>query len=43
MKGTDPNKVNIFEVNGAQYKDSKCIANKIGDTLVKGPLAGGAL
>ena len=33
MKNEDPKKVNILDVNGAQYKDCKCIANKIGDTL----------
>ena len=28
-------KVNILEVNGAQYKGNKCIANKISDTLAE--------
>ena len=35
MKGKDPKKVNIFEVNKAQNKDSKSIAYKIGDTLAE--------
>ena len=35
MKAKDPKKSNILEDNGAQYKDSKKIANKIGDTLTK--------
>ena len=33
LEGKYPKKVNIFEVIGAQYKDSKSIANKIGNTL----------
>ena len=35
LKGKDPKKVTILEVNGAQYKDSKSIANKLGDTLIE--------
>ena len=35
LKGKDPKKVNIREVNGAQYKDSKSMANKIGDTFAE--------
>ena len=35
LKGIDLKKVNILEVNGAQYKDSKSIANKFGDTLAE--------
>ena len=35
MKGKDPKKVNILEVNAAQYKYSKYKVNKIGDTLAK--------
>ena len=35
LKGEDPKKVNILEVNGTQYKDSKSITNKIGDTLAE--------
>ena len=35
QEGNGPKKVTIFEVNGAQYKDSKVIANKIGDTLAE--------
>ena len=31
LRGKDPKKVNIFEVIGAQYKDSKSTANKIGN------------
>ena len=31
MKSKDRKKVNILEVNGAQFKDSISIANKIGD------------
>ena len=33
LKVKDPKKVYILEVNGAQYRDSKSIANKIGDIL----------
>ena len=35
LKGKDPKKVTILEVYGAQCKDSKKIAYKIGDTLAK--------
>ena len=34
LKGKDPEKVNILEVNGAQYNDSKRIANKIIITII---------
>ena len=34
-KANDQKKLNILEVNGAQLKDSKCLANKIGDTLAE--------
>ena len=33
LKGKDPEKGKILEATGAQYKDSKNIANKIGNTL----------
>ena len=33
MKGKDPKKINIFEVNGVQHKYRKNMGNKIGDTL----------
>ena len=35
LKGKYPKEVNFLEVNGAQYKDSKSIVNKIGDTLAE--------
>ena len=35
LKGKDPIKVNFLEANGAQYKDSKVIVSKIGDTLAE--------
>ena len=35
LKGKYPKKFTILEVNVAQYKDSKSIANKIGDTLAE--------
>ena len=35
LKGKDPKKITTLEVNGAQYKDSKSIANKLGDTLAE--------
>ena len=35
LKGKDPKKVNILEGNAAQYKDSKSIDNKLGDTLAE--------
>ena len=35
LKGKDPKKITNLEVNGAQYKDSKSIANKLGDTLAE--------
>ena len=30
-----PKKITILEVNGAQYKDSKSVASKIGETLAE--------
>ena len=35
LKDKDPKKLKFLEVNGAQYKDSKSRANKIGDTLTE--------
>ena len=35
IKGKNSEKVTILEVNGAEYKDSKSIANKVGDTLAE--------
>ena len=35
IKGKQPKKVNISEINLMKYKDSKSIANKIGDTLAE--------
>ena len=35
LEGNGPKKVTMFEVNGAQYKDSKVIASKVGDTLAE--------
>ena len=35
LKGKDPKKGTILEVNGAQYNNGKSIANKIGDTLAE--------
>ena len=35
LKGKDSKDVNNLEVNGTQYKDSKSIAIKIGDTLAE--------
>ena len=35
LKGKDPKEVNILEVQGAQYKDSKIIANKVCETLAE--------
>ena len=35
LEGKDPKKVNVLEVNGAQYTDSKSIANKTGNTLAE--------
>ena len=35
LKSKDPKKVNILEVNGTQYKDTKSIANRIGDVLAE--------
>ena len=35
LKGNDRKKVNILEANGTQYKDSKSIVDKIGDTLAE--------
>ena len=33
--GKDLKKVNVFEVDRAQYTDSKSLANKMGNTLTK--------
>ena len=35
LKGKDRKELNMLEVNGAHYKDSKNLANKIGDTLAE--------
>ena len=35
LKGKVLKKANILEVSGAQYKDNKSIANKIGDALAE--------
>ena len=35
LKGKNPKKKNIFQVNGAQYKTIKSIANKIDNTLAE--------
>ena len=35
LRGKYPKNVNILEDNGTQYKDTKILANKIGESLIK--------